>query len=187
MSRSGYSDDLDPLELGRWRGAVKSAIRGKRGQRLLRDLVAALDAMEDKRLAAGVFEREDGCACALAVVGRGRGLDVVGLDPERPEDISRVFDVASALVQEVMYINDEVATSPTDPVFEGGYHEGPAGDRVWGASFMAVPAQERLNYRWVPHAQRLPTDAEVERRERDRWKHVRTWAAENIRTEELST
>ena len=57
MSRSGYIDDLDdPLELGRWRGRVASAVRGKRGQRLLRDLLDALDAMPEKRLVADVLE-----------------------------------------------------------------------------------------------------------------------------------
>lgn len=32
MSRCGYSDDYDQWALIRWRGAVESAIRGKRGQ-----------------------------------------------------------------------------------------------------------------------------------------------------------
>ena len=41
MSRSGYCDDYgddDPLALGRYRAQVNSAIRGKRGQALLRRL-----------------------------------------------------------------------------------------------------------------------------------------------------
>ena len=45
MSRSGYTDDYDDgYEWAniRWRGAVKSAIRGKRGQATLK---AILDAM----------------------------------------------------------------------------------------------------------------------------------------------
>jgi hypothetical protein len=29
MSRSGYSDDLDPRDLAMWRGQVASIIRGK--------------------------------------------------------------------------------------------------------------------------------------------------------------
>ena len=37
MSRSGYTDDLDAKRYGLYRGRVASAIRGKRGQRLLRD------------------------------------------------------------------------------------------------------------------------------------------------------
>lgn len=57
MSRSGYNDDeIDMLALGRWRAQVRSATRGKRGQRLLRDMLAALDAMPEKRLIAGELE-----------------------------------------------------------------------------------------------------------------------------------
>lgn len=52
MSRSGYCDDIDDtLAHGRWRAQVRSATRGKRGQKLLRDMLAALDAMPEKRLA----------------------------------------------------------------------------------------------------------------------------------------
>lgn len=57
MSRSWYCDDNDdPLALGRWRAQVRSATRGKRGQRLLRDMLDALDAMPEKRLVSGVLE-----------------------------------------------------------------------------------------------------------------------------------
>lgn len=53
MSRHGYTDSCDDnFALIRWRGAAKSAIRGKRGQAFLRELLAALDAMPEKRLIA---------------------------------------------------------------------------------------------------------------------------------------
>ena len=45
MSRSGYSTDLDDQALNLWRGTVHRAIHGKRGQAMLRELLAALDAM----------------------------------------------------------------------------------------------------------------------------------------------
>lgn len=50
MSRSGYTEDCDGWDLIRWRGAVASAIRGKRGQAFLREALAALDAMPEKQL-----------------------------------------------------------------------------------------------------------------------------------------
>ncbi len=51
MSRSGYIDDYDdPLVIGRWRGMVSSAVRGKRGQQFLKDLAVALDEMHEKKL-----------------------------------------------------------------------------------------------------------------------------------------
>ena len=56
MSRSGYVDDMcDEWALIRYRGAVKSAIRGKRGQAFLREMLAALDAMPEKRLISGAL------------------------------------------------------------------------------------------------------------------------------------
>lgn len=76
MSRSGYTDDgLDSWQVIRWRGAVASAIRGRRGQALLTELLAALDAMPVKEL---IKEQlvEDGAVCALGALGRARGVDM---------------------------------------------------------------------------------------------------------------
>jgi hypothetical protein len=111
MSRSGYTDGSeDDSAANLWRGAVNSAIKGKRGQAFLRELVAALDAMPEKKLYANKFSA-DGAFCALGVVWHGRGLDMgdlgdddVGVDRR---DVSRAFGVAPALVAEIMYLNDE--------------------------------------------------------------------------------
>ena len=54
MNRSGYSDNHEAPdgEYFLWRHAVQRSIDGKRGQYMLRDLLAALDAMPNKVLAA---------------------------------------------------------------------------------------------------------------------------------------
>lgn len=106
MSRSGYVDDLDPLDLGRWRGRVASATRGKRGQDFFRALVAALDAMPEKRLIANELEL-DGEVCAIGALGRARGIDMSQLDPEESEDVADTFNIAECLAKEVVYMNDE--------------------------------------------------------------------------------
>lgn len=105
MSRSGYSDDCGGWDLIRWRGAVNSAIRGARGQRLLRELAAAMDAMPVKELVADEFQG-DGCFCALGVVGAARGLDLSALDIEDREGVAQAFGVATALAAEIMDVND---------------------------------------------------------------------------------
>lgn len=133
MSRSGYSKDLDNWALIKWRGQVTSAIRGKRGQTLLRDLAAAMDAMPEKVLIDGALE-VNGAYCALGAVGAKRGIDLKGIDPYDQEQVSQSFDVARALACEIMFINDEEA---------------------W---FPETPAQ--------------------------RWKRVRAWVAEQLRTDE---
>ena len=51
MSRAGYTDDMDDYwSWIRYRGAVRSAIRGRRGQAFLKEMLAALDALPEKRL-----------------------------------------------------------------------------------------------------------------------------------------
>lgn len=104
MSRSGYSDDCENLDL--WRGTVARATKGKRGQRFFHDLIAALDAMPEKSLITGQLE-EDGEVCAIGALGRARSIDMTTLDPEEPEDVAKAFDIAPALAAEVVYMNDE--------------------------------------------------------------------------------
>ncbi len=115
MSRSGYTDDDcdDPLLLGRWRGRVNSSIRGQRGQRLLRETLAALDSMPEKRLIAEEL-RADGEVCTLGAVLVARGADVDKLDPEDHDGLGKLLDVPACLVQEIEYENDE-----------GGWNETP--------------------------------------------------------------
>ena len=119
MSRSGYSDDGPEGIEGTQRancyiGAVRSALLGKRGQALLREMREALDAMPVKTLIAEELVRPSGEVCALGAVGVRRdlpGLD--SLDEEEHEDVARAFNVAEALVREIAYENDEMA--PQDP------------------------------------------------------------------------
>jgi hypothetical protein len=113
MSRSGYTDDNDdPLAHGRWRQAVKNALHGQRGQLLLRELVQALDAMEDKRLYPGSFSTADGEFCALGVLGAKRGTKMDDLGDEYDCDtavVGKRFGIAPAMAAEIMYMNDEYA------------------------------------------------------------------------------
>lgn len=106
MSRSGYSDDLDNWSLIRWRGAVASALRGERGQKLLREMAEAMDAMPDKALISGDLELE-GAYCALGTVGAKRGVDMTGLDPYDRDTVAAAFDIAPCLAAEVAFVNDE--------------------------------------------------------------------------------
>src|SRR5688572_2055589 len=104
MSRSGYTDDCENVQL--WRGAVVSAIKGKRGQHFLRELAEAMDAMPVKELIADNLQK-DGSYCALGVVGAKRGLDMSKLDPDDAEAVSETFNIARALAKEIVWINDD--------------------------------------------------------------------------------
>lgn len=119
MSRSGFGDsdyDVSTWDMIRWRGMVTSAMRGKRGQQLLRDLLSALDAMLVKQLISGHLQTADGAVCALGAVAQYRGVPL----PEVKEDawgddwsdatwrkLGETFDIAEVLAREIMYYNDE--------------------------------------------------------------------------------
>jgi len=134
MSRSGYIDDLDTLELGRWRGVVASTIRGKRGQGLLREMLTALDNLPEPKLIKDALEC-DGQVCALGAVGRARGLDMSGLDPEDCEALAGAFGISEPLAREVMYLNDEAGWN--DPPTERFKRM-----RAWVEQHIAKPRQE---------------------------------------------
>ena len=105
--RSGYSDDCEGTELNLWRGAVRSAIRGARGQKFLRELVAALDALPEKILIQHEFAA-GGAVCALGAVARARRMNVSELstDPQDRDEVAGVFGIAPALAAEIMFEND---------------------------------------------------------------------------------
>ena len=108
MSRSGYSDDCDGWALIRWRGAVESAMKGRRGQKFLIELAEAMDAMPVKELIAHELV-EQGGFCALGVVGQKRGIALESIDPEDSRTVAEQFGIANAMAQEIVFMNDEAA------------------------------------------------------------------------------
>ncbi len=128
MSRSGYSEDLDNWDLIRWRGQVASAIRGKRGQAILCEILVALDAMPEKALVTSEYETGEGEVCTLGALGKARGIEMRGFDPEDYDGWAATFGVAHQLVQEITYLNDE-----------GGYNETP--EQRWARMRNWVAAQ----------------------------------------------
>lgn len=125
MSRSGFYevDDWDRdliLAIGRVQARIASARRGKRGQAFLRKALAALDQMEDKRLAGGTFGVSGGCMCIMSSIATetGKAAAIEGYDKYCGEVVcqrlARGFDVAHVLIQDLVWQNDEIA--PSDPV-----------------------------------------------------------------------
>ncbi len=109
MSRSGYSEDYCENDWAMicWRGAVASAIKGKRGQRLLRDMLTALEAMPERKLIAHELVSRDG-VCALGAVGRRNGMEMAHLDPEDRYKVAEAFGISQALVAEITWMNDDM-------------------------------------------------------------------------------
>lgn len=160
MSRSGYGEDFDNWSLICWRGAVKRGIRGKRGQKALRDIVAALDALPEKRLAAGSLVTPDGEFCTLGSLGRLRGMDMSQIDAEDRDAVAKAFGVSVALAAEIMYLNDEYLD-----------------DHEWVQVEICGPVRPG-HPEWGRHTKCV--SAPAKRIEERRWQHMRDWAQSNI-------
>ena len=132
MSRSDYCDDGDQWGLIRWRGAVNSAIKGRRGQAFLEELLAALDALPEKKLIAEDLERE-GAVCAIGAVGKARGMDMSALDPGNSDRVASVFGIAPAMAREIVYVNDEWGSYKQTPEERWARMRKWAKDEIWAA------------------------------------------------------
>ena len=132
MSRSGYHDDCSGSQEEqwatiRWRGAVKSAVRGKRGQAFIRRALKALDAMGTAELASHTFEA-DGKYCLLGAVAKHEGIDLTeinedydeewGDDGEGAENLAVDLNIAQAMAREIVWENDECYVGSDNRRFE---------------------------------------------------------------------
>lgn len=109
MSRSGYLDDCENLEL--YRGTVNRSIRGRRGQAFIRELISALDAMPVKELAANLFveESEGGKCCAMGAVALARGLPrerLAQFNDEYAAGAANLLGISNAMASEIAFEND---------------------------------------------------------------------------------
>jgi hypothetical protein len=145
MSRYCDSDDYDwePWMEGQAAGAMRSAIRGRRGQRLLHDLIAGLDALPVPELAAGALEDPDtGCVCALGAVRLQRGPEAVPLrlDPSDPDldwrELAEPFDISETLANAVVSQN-EYASERND---EQSRRRRWLSVRAWAVGHLIAPA-----------------------------------------------
>lgn len=108
MSRSGYVDDVDDLNLANlYRGTVTRAIKGKRGQVFLKELASAMDAMSEKRLIVNDLITKQGEMCTLGVVCKARGIDTSGVDVTDSKAVGKLVGIASQMAAEIEYENDE--------------------------------------------------------------------------------
>lgn len=115
MNRSGYTDALDNFEAARWRGSVKRAIRGKRGQAFLQELAKDMDAMPVKELIKGELVNTEGECCTIGVVCKSRNLPIEQINYEDPEAVGSAVGIARSMAAEIEYQNDEGGYAESQP------------------------------------------------------------------------
>jgi hypothetical protein len=87
-------------------------MRGARGQSFLKEMLAAFDALPERKLIASGLE-VDGNVCALGAVGKARAMDMRKIDPDDHETVAGAFNLAHAMACEIMFENDEGARNET--------------------------------------------------------------------------
>lgn len=115
MSRSGYVDDIYGPEMYLYRGVVASAMRGKRGQKFLKELVAAMDSMPEKKLIAHDLINEQGEVCAIGAFCKAKNIDVKSVDVECSESVGDLVNIAKQLAAEIEFYNDEMGPLKETP------------------------------------------------------------------------
>lgn len=105
MSRSGYSEDCDNLNL--YRANVERVLKSKRGQAFLWELAEQMDAMPEKALIADELISATGDCCTMGVVCKSRGLDASKIDYEDPESVAKHLGINHMMAAEIAYMNDE--------------------------------------------------------------------------------
>lgn len=159
MSRSGYvyADEMSGWDQIRWRGAVSSAIRGSRGQALLREILAALDALDEKSLIGESLISADGQYCTLGAAGAAMGVAVDKLNPSDWDEVAQAFGVAPALIREIVFENDE-----------GVYPYNMVNVEIHGPLRYPCERHEKTVLVEKPHLNKL------------RWQHMRQWVVSQI-------
>lgn len=85
--RINYSDEEDfPGQFALFEANCRRSMRGKAGQRELRELEASLLALPEKRLIKDALTDDGGGVCAIACYARHKGVDVLKCDPEDESD-----------------------------------------------------------------------------------------------------
>lgn len=116
MSRfiEGDGDEDFPNAQALWWRAQENALRGRKGQAVLRELEAALVALPEKRLIEGALCDDRGQVCALGALATKRGLDQEEMKEHQGEHAGFIADwakdalgLSGALATAIEWENDE--------------------------------------------------------------------------------
>jgi hypothetical protein len=105
--RISYSEDEDfPGQFELWQANCRRSIKGKDGQKVLRELEQALLALPEKRLIADELQNAEGEVCAIGALAKYRGINKTESDPEEMEDVGVELGMPRLVAWKVVCVND---------------------------------------------------------------------------------
>jgi hypothetical protein len=132
--RLNYADEEDrPGQFALWDANVRRSLKGKAGQKALRELRDALLALPEKRLIANLLTDDRGDVCAVGAYAKAKGLDISKFDREdESDDVGVAAGMPRLVAWSVVAQNDihndvvwEVAYGP-ERRYHGAYKGGVA-------------------------------------------------------------
>jgi hypothetical protein len=119
---SRYSDDydFDSNYCYLWESRVNQVIRGKRGQRMLREFIYALLELPERRLIAGHIVK-NGEVCAVGALAKKRGVlescnESCDHDASDTARLGESLGLTYTLAWEIGYLNDVECPAPEKPM-----------------------------------------------------------------------
>ncbi len=121
--RINYSDDEErPGQFALWDANCRRSLRGKAGQKALKEFEAALLALPEKRLIKDALTDESGGVCAIGCYAKYKGVDLSTFDPEDESDeVGIAAGMPHLVAWRVVALNDitlntvwELADGPLD-------------------------------------------------------------------------
>lgn len=173
MSRFCEGDGENPIQYA-WTGNVERICRGKRGQKILRELVGALLALPERRLIHGYLQK-DGEVCAIGALAKYRGMDLSQYDSgeEGTHEVGNDLGLGYMLKWQIGAEND-LYCSPL--------HQ-------WTRRItLDVPITDDKAWRWggllraplTIHAE-IPSGVLRGYSPEERWEHLYRWASSRIK------
>lgn len=106
--RINYSDEEDqPGQFALWNANCRRSIKGRAGQRELRQLEAALLALPEKRLIHGALTNGEGGVCAIACYAKHKGIELSKFDPDDESDeVGIAAGMPRLVAWQVVALND---------------------------------------------------------------------------------
>lgn len=190
MSRFHENDDFDSNYCYLWDSRVRQTIKGKRGQKMLREFIDALLELPSRRLIAGNIVK-NGEVCAVGALAKKRGVDLEPWDDGTADDdttarLGVAMGLTYTLAFEMGFLNDVEYAPPS------GYRtkrikldvpiltEPDPRHRYYGDSALARPLAI-TDACVVDYSDRYAFEDGCSPEER--WQRMYEWACKNVRWE----
>ena len=154
--RLNYSEDEDrPGQFELWQANCRRSLRGRAGQRELRELEIALLALPEKRLIHNALVDGAGGVCAIGCYAKHKGVDLSKFDPEDESDeVGIAAGMPRLVAWKVVELNDIML------------------DTVWGVADGPIQQGHRGYKGGIPYIREMTPE--------ERYENVLAWVRENI-------